>query len=381
MSKEALYKERYDLIEKAINLEPVKRIPVVYIGVAFAPRYMGVKMSDYVGDPEVASKTTFDTLDRLGKIGGGLDGVNTAGGGSPLALAGLWLSKVKLPGRELPEDSLWQVHETEVMTEEDYDTILEKGWGFFVQDYLPRVVDPDEFGQAMQWRIVNTPRILKTHRDKALVVICDSPIGGQIPFEAMCGARSMTRFMRDLYSIPDKVEAAMEIALAETLARIEAYDGPMGGINGTWVGGWRSASAMLSPKLWNRFVWPYIVKVSNALIDKGATPVFHWDHDWTRDLERLKEFPARSCILNPDGMTDLRKFKDIVGDRMAVMGDVPAAMFAAGTPDDIYNYVRDLVRDIGPTGLIVCPVCDAPIDTKPENMEAFVAAAHEVGTL
>jgi len=33
MSKEALYKGRYDLIEKAINLEPVKRIPVVYIGV------------------------------------------------------------------------------------------------------------------------------------------------------------------------------------------------------------------------------------------------------------------------------------------------------------------------------------------------------------
>jgi uroporphyrinogen-III decarboxylase len=30
-------------------------------------------------------------------------------------------------------------------------------------------------------------------------------------------------------------------------------------------------------------------------------------------------------------------------------------------------------------GLILCPGCDAPINAKPENMEALVAAAHEYG--
>jgi uroporphyrinogen-III decarboxylase len=54
---------------------------------------------------------------------------------------------------------------------------------------------------------------------------------------------------------------------------------------------------------------------------------------------------------------------------------------AAGTPDDIYNYVRYLVHEIGHEGLILCPGCDAPINTKAENMQAFVAAAHEIGTL
>ena len=32
-------------------------------------------------------------------------------------------------------------------------------------------------------------------------------------------------------------------------------------------------------------------------------------------------------------------------------------------------------------GLILCPGCDAPINTKPENMAAFVAAAREYGKI
>jgi len=61
------------------------------------------------------------------------------------------------------------------------------------------------------------------------------------------------------------------------------------------------------------------------------------------------------------------------------MGDVPAALFYSGTPDDIFKYVHDLIRDIGPSGLILCPGCDAPINAKPENMEAMVAASREYG--
>jgi uroporphyrinogen-III decarboxylase len=66
-------------------------------------------------------------------------------------------------------------------------------------------------------------------------------------------------------------------------------------------------------------------------------------------------------------MTDLCKFRQIVGDRMAVMGDIPAHLLSLGTPDNIYNYVRDLIRDIGPTGLLLTPGCDAPFNAKPEK--------------
>ena len=118
----------------------------------------------------------------------------------------------------------------------------------------------------------------------------------------------------------------------------------------------------------------------DAVTDAGLIAILHLDQDWTRDLERLKELPAKKCLLNTDGMTDLREAKKHLEGHMAFLGDVPPSLFSHGTPEKITTYVRDLIRDIGPTGLILCPGCDAPFNSKPENLEAFVAAAHEFGS-
>lgn len=375
MDNQTLFNQRFERIQKTINLEPVDRVPVVYMGVAFAPRYMGMSIAEFCADPNASLDVTLATMDRLGEM----DGCNLPGGGriSP-ALTSIWLSKIAVPGRELPPDSLWQVMEAEVMTQEDYDTILDKGWGAFLMSYLPRVIDPQEFQDFIGWTMANAERRWNLYREKGYVIVCDAPVSTGIPFEFLCGGRSMQKFFFDLYRMPDKVQAVMDVMTEEFLAQIEAAP-PTFGIGGTWLGGWRAASALVAPKLWDRFVWPYYLKIADALIAKGITPVLHWDQDWTRDLVRLQELPAKKCILNPDGMTDMKKFKELAGDRMAMMGDVPASLLAAGTPDDVFAYVRDLVELFDGTGLILCPGCDAPINAKPENMEAFVAAAHEFG--
>ncbi|MBI9043422.1 MAG: hypothetical protein JEZ06_02985 [Anaerolineaceae bacterium] len=377
MDNSALYQERFERIKKTINLEPVDRVPVVFMGSAFSARYMDVTMADYCAKPNLSFKVGLSTMDRLGK----LDGANMAGGGRITAmLTAMWMSRLMVPGKDLPDDSLWQVKEAEVMTIEDYDTILEKGWGKFVNSYLPRVISMWEFIPSMMWLQFNTKRMQKEYKKRGYVIICDAGAMPSVPFEPLCGGRSMTKFFFDLYRIPDKVEAVMKVMLEETLESIRNAPTPEG-IGGTWVGGWRSASALLSPKLWDRFVWPYIVQISDALVAKGITPVLHWDQDWTRDLGRLKELPAKKCILNPDGMTDMKKFKEEAGDHMAMMGDIPASLLAAGTPDDVHTYVREQVELFEGKGLILCPGCDAPINAKPENMEAFVEAAHAYGTI
>ncbi len=374
MSNEALYQERLNLIKKAIACEPVDRVPIAFLGPAFAPRYMGMSMARFIEDGEAAMHVTPDALDKLG----GFDAINSAVVGRfSVILTTLWLSRIKVPGRDLPPDSLWQVDEAEVMTPEDYDFIAENGWGAFLNSYFPRVIDPAELGECLGWAMQNLARGLELFRDRGYVVIGSGASG--IPFEAFCGGRSMARFFLDIYRMPDRVQAAMDRALPEMIAGLIGLVKASPGAIGTWVGGWRAASAMVAPKLWDRFVWPYYVKMVDALVAEGITPILHWDQDWTRDLERLKELPAKKVVLNPDGMTDVRKFRQIVGDRMALMGDVPASLFAAGTPDDVYNYVRDLIRDVGTTGLILCSGCDIPVNAKPENVKAMVAAGRDYG--
>ena len=69
MNSEALYQERFDRIQKAIHLEPVDRIPAVYMGVAFAPRYMGMSIAEFCADPEATVKMNLAAMDKLGGLG------------------------------------------------------------------------------------------------------------------------------------------------------------------------------------------------------------------------------------------------------------------------------------------------------------------------
>lgn len=366
----ALYQERLARIRKTTALEPVDRIPFVFMGTAFAPRYMGVSIADFCGDPDLRVDVTLDAMDRLG---GGFDGINALPNGRiSVALTMVWLSRVAVPGRDLPADSLWQVDEAEVMTVEDYDTIIAQGWWTFVRDYMPRVIDVAEIEAHFAWQGEKLPSVVQRFAERGYVPV--SAGGTTIPFEFLCGGRSMQEFYLDLHRRPEKVKAALDIMQPE-LIRIGVDAARLSGVPAVWVGGWRAASAMLSPRMWNEFVFPYYLEMVAQLAENDIVSVLHFDHNWTRDLSRLRELPAKRCILNLDGWTDIRRAKEILGDHMAIMGDVPSPLLSNGTPDEVYGYVRALIRDVGPTGLILCPGCDAPMDTKPENMQAFVAAS------
>ncbi|HEC09482.1 MAG TPA: methyltransferase [Acidimicrobiales bacterium] len=372
---ETLYEERRRRIEAAIAFEPVDQLPIAYMGMAFAPRYMGMSIADYC---EIDQNNTDVTLAALDRMGADLwDGINAMPCGRIVpSLTSLWLSRIDSPGRELPPDSLWQVHEEEVMTPDDYDTILDRGWYAFLDEYLPRVIDPVELRQSQEWVRANIDPVKEQCRAHGYVPISFGSTS--IPFEYLCGGRSMGRFFIDLYRDKDRVKAVMDEMLPHMI-RSGISVARRSGIPAVWVGGWRSASSLIAPRIWDELVFPYFMEITHALAAEGIVSVLHLDQDWTRDLERFLELPPRMCLLNSDGMTDLRKARELLGDHMAFMGDVPSNLLASGTPDDVFEYVEALIRDIGRTGLILCPGCDVPINAKPENVVALARAGREFG--
>lgn len=375
MENVALMEERLERIRKVIRFEPVDRLPIIQNASAWGPRYTGHTVAEFCTVNEASARITIEAMDKLG----GVDGVNMAMvGRTPAILTTAWLSRIGVPGRDLPPDSLWQVREAEVMTLEDYDTILEKGWPAFLDGYMPRVIDPADLGDALGFLMGNLNPMLQTYHQHGYVTMASTAIA--TPFDYLCGGRSMSRFFVDLHRIPDKIQAVMDVSLPAIIGQGIGIS-KSAGVPGIWIGGWRTGSALVAPKLWNRFVWPYLVQCVHAVAAAGLIPILHLDQDWTRDLARFRELPAKTCVMNPDGLTSPTKFKEILGDHMTWMGDTPATLFAAGTPDDIYAYVRDQVQLFEGRGLIIAPGCDAPINTKTENMEAFVAAAKEFGAV
>ena len=117
----------------------------------------------------------------------------------------MWLSRVAVPGRDLPDDSLWQVDEAEVMTVDDYDTIVERGWWPFLMGYMPRVIDAAEIQAHFTWMDANLTKVVQRVRERGYVPISSG--GTTIPFECLCGGRSMQEFYLDLHRIPDNARA------------------------------------------------------------------------------------------------------------------------------------------------------------------------------
>ncbi len=366
MTNADLYEERKARVAKAAALGKPDRVPVVLEMAAFAARVQKMPVSKFISSSLISSEAMIKTVQQVG----GADGVDY-GSFFKYVLSFSWLSKIKVPGIDLPDDEMWQVAEAELMTRDDYERIVESGWTDWLMAYFSERLGPDILPQIMA-DLQHGPKVLEMWKDAGVPVLKRGTISP--PFEMFCGARSFTKFVRDLYQIPDKVEAAMKAALP-ALAPQQIAGAKQQGTDYLWVGGWRSASEMLSQPLWDRFVFPYYEKLINEVIDGGIVPILHFDSDWTRDLARFRVFPKGKIILELDGMTDIFKAKEILGDTMCIMGDVPASLLTLGTPDDVHKYCRKLIEEIGPAGFILHSGCDIPIDAKLENVQAMVAAA------
>lgn len=357
-----LYEERKKRILTAVALEKPDRVPVVPLADSFCARHMGVKMSEFATDPEVANKAIIDSFSRLGDV----DGLHFATYNAA-QLGMCWLSRIKIPGRDLPEDEIWQVDEQELMTIEDYDKIINEGYNKFLSDYYREKLDNLE--AKLQPIFEFMPKAQKAVEDLGIVLFCGAPVN--IPYEPFCGGRSMPAFLKDLFRIPDKVQKAMDVAMVDIIENARQTLRATKPIS-VWVGGWRSASEFLSPRLWKRFVFPYFKQVVQTVVDEGVIPVLHFDSDWTRDLEYLRELPKGKCVLALDGATDIFKAKEILGDHMCILGDVPPSMLSLATPDEVHDYCQRLINEIGPSGFILAPGCDTPPNAKPENVKAMI---------
>jgi hypothetical protein len=88
-------------------------------------------MGDFVKDMPTATDMMIQAWDMVG----GADAMEY-GTYTPDMLSLAWLSRIYVPGRELPYDEAWQVQEKELMTVEDYDRIVEVGWNAFMAPFL-----------------------------------------------------------------------------------------------------------------------------------------------------------------------------------------------------------------------------------------------------
>jgi hypothetical protein len=360
-----LYQEHLVRLKTAVSLQKPDRTPIYLHAGAFAVRYAGGKISDLVTDIEYGQALALKGIQALGDI----DCADLVE--YPPIVGSFTLSHSKVPGRELANDAQWQVDERGLMTEDDYDIIINKGWNYFFADYCKRNLE-NVLDEIQRFAKIS-PKLEQDYKDAGIVTFMRNMVSP--PIGAIGGGRGTKKFTRDLFKIPDKVQAAMDAAMEDKVnslrQQIRTNQHPIV----TVTGGGRSGGDFLSPKIFDRLVWPYIKKLVEVAVEEGAIVQLHMDLSWDRYLNYFLELPKGKCIFAPDSTTDIYKAKEVLGGHLCIMGDVSPALLTLGKPDDIYNYCKRLVDELSPSGLIMGAGCSVPMNAKPENVEAMIAAA------
>lgn len=364
-SGQELYNEHLNRLRTVVAMEKPDRTPIVFNASAFCVRYAGGKLSDLVTNVEYGNELILKGMQAIGDI----DSIEIAGDYPPI-MGSIFLSPIKVPGRDLPDDMIWQIDERGLMTEEDYDTIIDKGWNYFFIDFCKNRLG--NVLEEMEYFAQFADKIAQKFIDAGIVIL--TPVMALPPFGALSAGRTIPKFMRDLRRIPDRVQAAMDVILEETVEGLRK-DIRERKPFAVFIGGAREAGDFLSQKAFERFAWPYMKKLVEVTVEEGAIAYLHLDMCWDRFLDYFLELPKGKCIFSPDSTTDIFKAKEVLQGHMCFMGDVSPTLLTLGTPDEVYEYSMRLIREFSQKGLIMSSGCSIPPNAKPENVKAMVEAA------
>lgn len=354
-------------LSAAIALEQPDRVPIAPLMSLSATASLldlnAIELYDADADAQLAA--VLQVFDKYG----GWDALPGSALDTPdaYALAGL---KVKLPDAH---STGLQVEETELMTAEDYDLVVDMGWTAFRLEHLvPRasgwtqtVVYDKLFGMLDFIRQADAALA-----QRGAEVILSG--WGYHPFFQLSLARSMLKFTQDLYYTPDKVEHALRAMLPEFIET--SIDLCKAG--GKQVAGCTEerASGYFYPlEVFERFWWPYTLEIVDAHWSEGIVTWFHLDTSWDKNLPYFRQLPRGSAIIDLDGTTDIWAAKELLRDHHCIATDVHPALLSLGQPAEVTAYCQQLIDRVGAGGgMILSSGCSVPATVRSENFSAMI---------
>lgn len=358
-------------LHAAISLEKPDRVPIApYIFNETIGGLTGHTQGEFIRDPQLARAAYLEVFDGYGGWDSALAYIGTIltvyDGSAPL--------EIRLPGVDLPDDYIAQYIEHEVMQIEDYEKICEMGFEqFYREDYLWRIWSrgPEEFTRLVESSYEATVQLGEELGQRGVY-----PEYGSViihPFFALSMMRSLIPFTEDLRYHPDLVERTIA-RMTDDLIAAQVPIVKENGIKCWNVTDERAGAFFYPPAIAERFWWPYVMKMVDAMWSEGIVTGFHIDTCWDANIPDFrKKLPKGSYLLELDSTSDIFAAKEVLRGHGALQGDVPAALFTLGEPEEVEAYVKRLIDEVGDDGgFILDAGCAMPPQTTPENLRAFL---------
>lgn len=413
-SADELYEEREKRIRDAIELREPDRVPVVMGGGNFAARYVGVPLSaayyDIAAYKDANIKTMVDFDADLFR--------GVAGASAGVALEALGSKQMRWPGGNLAPDIPYQFVEGEYMNEDEYPLFLSDPTDYTLRYHLPRVfgvfeplsklpalrnlsgtgftsVTPllfsPEFrkiaealyraGQAQEeWR-----QAMSTSEEE-MAFLGYPPVShmgagvGQAPFDVLSDFyRGMRGTMTDMYRHPQELLAACDKILEWRISTSTPADpNRRGNPKRMFMPLHRGAEGFMSKKQFETFYWPGLKKAILSNIEMGYVPMPFFEGRCDSRLEYLLELPKGSIVCHFEH-TDMARAKEILGDHLCIMGNVPSPLLQVASPSEVEEYCKNLIKVCGKGGGFILTNGSSIDEARPANVKAMVDSVKKYG--
>lgn len=303
-----------------------------------------------------------------------------------------------MPGVQIPSSTAFQYIEPPEndanMREDEYEELIADPTGFLANRWLPRVThtvkgpgEPNTFennvtllsGMASlkNYFTAYGPQLQRMREETGTA----SAICGilKAPFDILADKlRGYKALCMDMFTRPDKIEAACEALAPHLLYMAKRTSDPEKKLPVTvWLH--RGCVPFVSPTQFERFFWPTLKYIIEELWKDGIQTLFYAEGEWNPNLKHIKQLPEKSIIYHVD-KGDIFEVHRELGEKFCISGGVPNDLLAFGTPDDVSECVRKIIKEVARDGGYIC---DASAimqdDTKIENLRAMGEAARKYG--
>jgi hypothetical protein len=364
-------------IDTTVALRMPDRVPVGPLLDHYAATYSGYTNAEIMTDGNKRIVAVIKTATELGPW----DITYLADTANAVLLQMGVAAPIRLPGRDLPENSVHQFDESEFLTPDDYSLLERKGAVLFLMEIMGRL-NPAWKGIRGFLPLVKTMLEYRRHvrmvRAKGMEVAVGFIHPGVV-YEYFSLGRGITAMSADTFKRKDAIISAGRV-WAKGMADLAIISSRFCGVPRVFIGMSRASPDFISRRNFEALVLPDLEYTVNRLAAAGITPILHCDTNWTKFFDLFLRFPARKCILELDGKSDILKAKEILGSHMCIMGDVPAELLVLGSREMVMDYCRRLIEIVGVGGgFILSSGCSLPANAKKDNVRALYEAVQKWG--
>ncbi len=317
------------------------------------------------------------------------------------------------PGTKCPDESIYQVHEYTFMEQDEYPELLRDFTGFILHKYLPRVFPelaglgtllnpvPTNYMYLSAVSNIYNPKALDAYsklleigrleketadeqqalQDKLMEMGFPKMMNGVglVPFDTLSNYfRGTVEMFDDLLECPEQVEEAVNMLADVQIANLQYLCFLPMPIKRVMFWMHKGMDGFMSPSQYETLYWKPFLKVINALVDMGVTPIIYTEGKYEKRVDQMTDLPEGKCIIHFETV-DLQYAKNTIGAKNCITANFPIYLLEYGTVQQVIDEAKRQI-DIGaPGGGFIFETNASIQNVKRENLMALYDTVREYG--